>query len=318
MKRKYIFVFVLLLVLSLAGGAAIKIGGRDFGKRQKEKKELSIVTSFYPMYVAVRNVTDGVEGVKVENLTEPKTGCLHDYQLTSQDMVTLGTADVFVVNGGGMESFLDRAVKQYPKLPVVTASGGIKLLKNDADPVHMDKEGDSHEHEEEFNAHVWMDISKYEKEIDNIVAGLKELDPDNKSQYEENGQAYKEKLDKLKNRAREIVNRADNKNIIIFHDSFAYFAEEYGLELKGVLEMDENTSLSASGVAKLIQEVRKENVGILFAEQQYGTDIAAAVAKETGAKVYLLDSLVTGDGTKDSYLKGMEKNLKTLKEALLQ
>lgn len=318
MKRKYIFVLALLLMLSLAGGTAIKIGGRDFGERQEEGNKLNIVTSFYPMYVAVLNVTDGAEGVKVENLTEPKTGCLHDYQLTSQDMVTLGTADVFVINGGGMESFLHRAVKQYPKLSVVTASDGIDLLKNEAASAHADEEGAYHEHEEEFNAHVWMDISKYEKEIDNIVAGLSELDPDNNDLYEENGQAYKEKLDKLKKSAGEVVNRAENKNIIIFHDSFAYFAREYGLELKGVLEMDENTSLSASGVAKLVKEVREENVGILFAEQQYGTDIAAAVAKETGAKVYLLDSLVTGDGTKDSYQKGMEKNIKTLKEALLQ
>lgn len=318
MKKKYLFVLLLLTVLSLAGAAAVKItGSRPGGKKSGEDK-LHIVTSFYPMYVAVQNVTDGIEGVEVKNLTEPRTGCLHDYQLTSQDMVTLSGADVFVINGGGMERFLDKATKQYPSLPVITAADGIELLKNGAVMEHSHEEGNGHTHEEEYNAHVWMDISKYEQEIDRIVSGLSRLDAKHAGRYEENGRIYKQKLDRLKKRAKKIVNRAGNRNIIIFHDSFAYFAKEYGLVLKGVLEIDENTALSAADLADLVQRVQRERVGILLAERQYGREAAEAVAKESGARVYVLDSLVTGDGTKDSYLKGMENNLDTLKEALFE
>lgn len=316
MKKKYIFVFTLLLSLSLLGAAAVKLGGGRTDKADGEK--LQVATSFYPMYVAVLNVTDGADNVAVQNLTEPKTGCLHDYQLTAQDMVTLSDADVFVINGGGMESFLDKALEQYPELDVVSAGEGIELLKNDALALHAHGDSDDHGHEEEYNAHMWMDISKYEQQVDNIVAGLSGLDSANREIYEGNGLAYKQKLESLKTEAETVVNRAANRNIIIFHDSFAYFADEYGLELKGVLEMDENTALSAADVAELVREVKEEDVGILFVEEQYGTDIADAVAKETGARVYILDSLVTGDGTKDSYLDGMEQNLKTLKEALGQ
>ena len=56
------------------------------GQTAKDKKEFTIVTSFYPMYIDVLNITKGVEGVKVVNMTKQQTGCLHDYQLTTEDM----------------------------------------------------------------------------------------------------------------------------------------------------------------------------------------------------------------------------------------
>mgnify|MGYP002093306198 CR=1 FL=1 len=82
---------------------------------------LTVVTSFYPMYIAALNIVDGVEGVRLENLSEPQTGCLHDFQLTPEDMKLLSTADVFVINGGGIESFMSDVAKAYPKLDVVEA-----------------------------------------------------------------------------------------------------------------------------------------------------------------------------------------------------
>ena len=72
------------------------------GSEKKDDGKLKIVTSFYPMYLDTLNITRGVEGVEVVNLTPPQTGCLHDYQLTPEDMKTLEDADIFVVNGLGM------------------------------------------------------------------------------------------------------------------------------------------------------------------------------------------------------------------------
>ena len=90
-------------------------------------KPLEILTSFYPMYVSTLNVVGDTPGVKVACLTEPFVGCLHDYSLTAGDMKKLSRADVFVANGAGMESFIDKAVKQSPSLKVVEASKGMKL-----------------------------------------------------------------------------------------------------------------------------------------------------------------------------------------------
>lgn len=77
---------------------------------------LTVVTSFYPMYIATLNIVDGVEGVRLENLSEPQTGCLHDFQLTPEDMKLLSTADVFVINGGGIESFMSDVARRIRSL----------------------------------------------------------------------------------------------------------------------------------------------------------------------------------------------------------
>ena len=79
---------------------------------------LRIVTSFYPIHIATLNVAKDVPGVEVVNLTPPLTGCLHDYQMRPDDLKKLSGASVFVVNGAGMESFLDEAIRQAPGLKI--------------------------------------------------------------------------------------------------------------------------------------------------------------------------------------------------------
>ena len=120
MKNKCKFVGIMflciLIVCTLAvmayehtagktGAAGEMSDASDSAKNTDEADDtLTVVTSFYPMYIAALNIVDGVEGVRLENLSEPQTGCLHDFQLTPEDMKLLSTADVFVINGGGIES----------------------------------------------------------------------------------------------------------------------------------------------------------------------------------------------------------------------
>lgn len=97
-----------------AGGASNASGNT---KNTDEADDmLTVVTSFYPMYIAALNIVDGVEGVRLENLSEPQTGCLHDFQLTPEDMKLLSTADVFVINGGGIESFMSDVARRIRSL----------------------------------------------------------------------------------------------------------------------------------------------------------------------------------------------------------
>ena len=108
---------------------------------------LTVVTSFYPMYIATLNIVDGVEGVRLENLSEPQTGCLHDFQLTPEDMKLLSTADIFVINGGGIESFMSDVAKAYPKLDVVEACEDVALLSED-----NDETDGAHDHDHDADA----------------------------------------------------------------------------------------------------------------------------------------------------------------------
>ena len=131
MKNKYVFTGVLLAVILFVGSVLTTIYVRTEQKQEQAKGgNLLVVTSFYPMYVATENVIGDVEGVTLENLSEPQTGCLHDYQLTAADMKLLSKADVFIVNGGGIESFLSDVAESYPDLKIVQACDGIDLLES--------------------------------------------------------------------------------------------------------------------------------------------------------------------------------------------
>ncbi len=122
-------------------------------ENQKEEDEFVVVTSFYPMYIAAMNVMEDIEGVTLENLSEPQTGCLHDFQLTPEDMKLLSTADVFIINGGGIESFMEDIAEAYPELLVIEACEGLELLEGGHDHVHETEDGhvyeDGHMHENE-------------------------------------------------------------------------------------------------------------------------------------------------------------------------
>ena len=165
----------------------------DSAKNTDEADDmLTVVTSFYPMYIATLNIVDGVKGVRLENLSEPQTGCLHDFQLTPEDMKLLSTADVFVINGGGIESFMSDVAKAYPKLDVVEACEDVALLSDDesdsdhdhdhdadAEPYsdhdhdhEADTESDSahdHDHGDE-NAHAWMSVPRYRTMVKTIAS----------------------------------------------------------------------------------------------------------------------------------------------------
>ena len=81
---------------------------------RNEGKPLKVLASFYPMYVMTLNVVGDTPNVSVECMTEPITGCLHDYQLTPANLKILAVSDVFIANGAGMETFIEKAVKQTP------------------------------------------------------------------------------------------------------------------------------------------------------------------------------------------------------------
>ena len=132
-------------------------GASDSTKNTDEADDmLTVVTSFYPMYIATLNIVDGVDGVRLENLSEPQTGCLHDFQLTPEDMKLLSTADVFVINGGGIESFMSDVAKAYPKLDVVEACEDVALLSDDEADTESDGDHD-HDHDHDHDADTESD-----------------------------------------------------------------------------------------------------------------------------------------------------------------
>lgn len=291
---------LLLLVLSIV---LVGCGGANQTAEKKTAEPFRIVTSFYPMYVATINITDGVDGVEVYNMTKPQTGCLHDYQLMTDDMKTLEKADAFVINGAGMEDFMDKVTEQQKKLKVIDASRGIELIH--------DEEGD--------NPHVWLSVTDAIAQTRNIADQLKEADPAHAAQYEKNAAAYIEKLTSLKSEMHAALDNVPHKDIVTFHEAFPYFAKEFNLNIIGVVEREPGTEPTPTELQETIEQVNALPSKVLFTEPQYSPAAAETIARETGAKIYMLDPVVTGEATpqaKNAYIDTMKKNMKILQEAL--
>lgn len=294
-KNKYLFVFFMLLAIALAGGIFTKVYVNMEAQGQKGQ-EICVVTSFYPVYIAACNVAKDSPGIVLENLSEPQTGCLHDYQLTPQDMILLSGADLFLVNGGGIESFLAKVGQSYPDLAIVETSDGTDM-------------------QERGNAHVWMDTRRYRHMVENIAEAFMEADPAHAHIYQENAAQYGEKIQLLTEEMKKLREATSGKPVVIFHEAYEYVAEELGMDVAYCLDLDEERQVSAREVADVMREISENQVSVVFAEELYGREMGDTVEAETQAKVCYLDTLVRGDYHMDSYLEAVQQNIEVLRQA---
>lgn len=336
MKNKYVFVLVLLIGI-LAGSIGLTSLYLSETVQEETEGEISIVTSFYPMYIACLNIVDSVEGVSLQNLSEPQTGCLHDFQMTPEDMKLLSKADVFVVNGGGIESFLEDVALSYPGLTLVEACEELELLEGaeelhehgeeeyhehgeeeyvqeDAKDIHTLESAGEHSHNHEENAHAWMSIADYRIMIDTIAKGLAKADPAHKEAYYANAAEYDEKLEKLQQEQQELVQEIKTP-VILFHSAYAYVAWDYNFETAYLLDLDEERQVSAGEVAKVLEVIENQDIHLIFAEELYGKSMGDTIQKEVDVTILYLDTLTRGDYDKDSYLNAMRQNMEILKGA---
>ena len=298
--KKACTLLLALLLLSLSGcGAAAE--------------DISVMATFYPVYVLAENVLDGVEGVSLSSMTPPSTGCLHDYQLLTSDMRALAKAQALLINGAGMEAFLDDVTGQFPNLTVIDCSLGVDLIAEEED-----EEADhDHDHDHgEYNAHIWLAPENAVQMVKNLRDGLSALLPGQADRIAANADAYIARLSALDAELRAAIEPLPRKKIVTFHEAFPYFARAYGLEVAAVVALEPDEPVSPRMLKEVIEKVKAAGNPPLFSEPQYENAALRTVAMETGAPVYELDPLVTGDGAKTAYEDVMRKNLQVLLEAL--
>ncbi len=295
MKR---ILILLTAALVLFTGCAEK---QTITPEDSTEKQLTIVTSFYPVYIMTLNIVKDIPGIGIYNLVRPTTGCLHDYQLTPEDLITLEKAQIFIINGAGMESFLDKVTQQLPELKVVDAGQGLAVI--------TDQSG-------EPNPHLWVSVENAMRQVQNIAGQLALQDPENAESFRKNAEVYIGKLTKLRDKMHRELDSITNRNIITFHEAFPYFAKEFQLNIAAVIEREPGSAPSAAELADTIQIIKKKDVQAIFAEPQYPANAARTIAGETGIKIYTLDPAVTGPLDPDAYVNIMEENLQTLAAAL--
>lgn len=324
MKKKLALLFAAMVIVAVFSALITSAADLKSKSNMDKKDKISILATFYPVYMIGLNLTDQIDNIELNSLTDINTGCLHDYQLTTEDMKRIASADILIMNGGGMESFLDDITAEYPNLKIIDTSQGITMLPNDV------WELGGIEVEGSVNAHVWLDPELYQKQIENVRDGIVDFIAASRNDNRELEQAVKQNaqiyLDKVKELDVKLENlkesmlktdSADKEQVIIFHNAFAYLADRIELKIAYTVPIDEDTALSAGDIARIVDKVKTDKIRLLFTEKQFGDTIANRIEAETDAKVYIIDSAVTGDGSKNSYIDSMESNLSVIQDALL-
>lgn len=297
MKKYLKYIIAIIVIVLIITAIAILNINRNKQKEQKSNTT-KVVTSFYPMYIIAENLIDGANNVELENMADVNVGCLHDYTLMTEDIKKVEEADIFISNGLGMESFIDKLIEANSNMKVIDSSKDIENAINS---------------EEETNPHIWTSIDNYILQVQTIASGLKEYNPENKDIYEENEKAYIDELENLKNKFDGELNDLEGKKAVCLNEAFEYMGEELGLELLTVQTDHEESTMSAEMLKNIIDTVKEENIEIIIIDKNDNRSNAETIANETGAKIYELNSGLTGNLDKDAYIKQMEENIDILK-----
>ena len=294
-----------ILAASVLLTLAVGVDRRPAGKTR-------IVASFYPVYIAALNLADGVEGVEVVSLTGPTTGCLHDYQLSPDNRITLSGASLLAVNGAGAESFLDGVLAQSPDLPVVDTSAGVPLIESGE---HHEHEGHDHSEQEEvfYNEHIWTSPSRYYRQVENLRDGLCEADPAHAAQYRDNAAQYLAEIGEIRAAFADTAASLPFDGCILFHESLRYFADDLGLTPLASLPIGEDAGVSAADLAAAQQAAAAAGQVWLLYDNQYDPAYEYLADSAADGRILQLDMGVVGDEDPDAWLNAMRENLRKLR-----
>jgi zinc/manganese transport system substrate-binding protein len=300
-----IVAFVLALVMA-GGGTAVGA-----------EKKVKAVASFSVLGDIVKNV--GGDRVEVTTLVGPN-GDAHVYEPTPADAKAVSIADLVVVNGLGMEGWMDRLIKTAGyKGPEVVATKGIKPRQMTAE------ESEEHEHGAKhiIDPHAWQNLANGMIYVDNIATGLIAVDPAGAATYQANAAAYKAKLAALNQWVKEEFSTIprSKRRMITSHDAFGYFGAAYGVTILSPMGVSTENEPSAGEVANLIKQIRQEKITAVFIENISDPRLVEQIGKESGVKLggeLYSDALSKPDKSAPTYIDMFKNNVSKMVAAMRQ
>ena len=295
---------VLALILLIFSGCA---GNTP----ENPKDKITVATSFYPLYIFTLNLLDGIEELNVKCMAEQSVGCLHDYTLTAKDAKLLSDAQVLVINGAGMESFLEDATRSIGNFKVIDSSENIDLI---CEEEHHHEGNDNHHHHE--NSHIWLSLRNAKVQVKNIKNGLVKEFPEYEKQIEKNYSDYIKRLNSLEDERKSVLLETKDMKSISFHGAFEYLAQDLGFEICHTIESDEGYEPSAKELAGLSSEIEKEKIKALFVAPDYSGSAAEILGRETNTEIYVINPIISGEEKLTAYEDAMKINYKIILEAV--
>lgn len=268
---------------------------------------VKVVTSFSILGDLVKQI--GGNHVLAESIVGPNEDA-HVFNPAPQHSMMLAQADLVIVNGMGLEGWMDRLIDASGcKGAVIIASHGVRPLKLE------DKTGPAED------PHAWHSIPAIMKYVDNISHGLQQIDPKNANAYRKNATSYKQRLRYLDEWIRDELSKVDvhKRKIITAHDAFQYFAQEYGVTFLAPVGVSTAAEASPDTVRSLIDLIKKERIQLIFVENITNEKQIDIIRESTGARIggtLFSDALSAQDGPATDYISLMKHNVSLFMSAM--
>lgn len=224
-----------------------------------------------------------VGGEKVEAAVLVPPGAEpHTYEPTPSQMKQVAKADLYVMNGAGLEFWMDRVHQVNQSIVLVDSSNGVKIISESGG---------------EPDPHTWISLRNAAVQVKNICDGLIQVNPENAGYYIRNRDAYLQKLQALDAAFNQTFASKEKMIFIVHHPAWTYFARDYNLTEVPLMENEKEPG--PKYLAEVIDLARKNNITTIFVEPEYNPKSAEVIAREMNASIVVLDPLA------DNYLENM-------------
>jgi len=293
-----------IVLLTFIIGTLVGCSKSTTTTKEKDGK-IQVVVSFNPL----KEFAEAVGKDKIEVTTVVPQGVEpHDFEPKIKDMKNITKADLFIYNGFGMESWVDKTLEAIDdkNLVVVNSSININPIKNQGEVVN--EEG-------QYDPHIWLSLKEAKMQTKNIKDALVKADKKNQVFYEKNFQEFSNKLDNLYNEYKGKFAGITNKNFVTGHAAFGYLCRDFGLKQNSVEDVFAGGEPTPQKLKQLVELSKKNKIKVIFMEELASPRVSETLATEVGAKVQKLYTIESNEENK-TYIQSMEDNLSNIYNSL--
>ena len=305
-----------LSALVLVGAACAAEPGSDADDRaQGGGGRVAVVTTVSPITNIAQNV--GGDCVTITGIVPEGTNS-HTFEPQPSDAAAFAEADIVFINGLHLEEpTRELAEANVPESAPIVELGSMTIAPDEYiyDFSFPGSEGDP-------NPHLWTNPLLAGRYAEIMKDELSQLDPGCADTYEANHRAFAARIDELDRMVRDVTATVpdDNRKLLTYHDSFPYFAREYGWEIVGAIQPSDFADPTPQDVARLIDQIRSENIPAILGSEVFASPVLEQIASEAGAAYIddLRDDDLPGENgdAEHSYLGLMVFDFETFMGAL--
>ena len=320
MKKNYVYIkrFILLVgiigfFMSITTSYSVTTTNNKSNQEVVQEDKLNVVTSVAPITNIVQNI--GGDKINLVGLV-PEGVNSHTFELIPSDTIKINDADLVIIDGLNLEANIEKIAEN-----VISKNPSIRLLKLGDNTISKKEwvfDFSFPKEKGDPNPHLWLNV-EYAIKFANLTRDkLIEMDPTNSQYYIKNSNKYTKLLNQLDQGIKKSIDTipAENRKLLTYHDSWAYFAPRYGMQVIGAIQASDFSDPSPKDIAGLIDQVRSEKIPAIFASEVFPTNIVDQIAKEGNVTVVetLSDDDLPGNpgDNNHSYVGMMIENMRNM------